>query len=118
MPIIWSQNIAEAYAKLFLLPPRSPEECAWQFRERVARTLEQMGEHVRAHEALWNERMSNDPYATGPLARGNDDMFIATIAQYVEAAYQATQQQAWREGAAMGEPCSLLSTASLPAPSC
>lgn len=88
MPMV-SHNVAEEYADLFSLPKRSPTEEAWQFRARVARTLEQMGEPIRAHEALWNERMSNDPCATGVLSRGYEETFIATIAKHVEAAYQA-----------------------------
>jgi hypothetical protein len=88
MPIL-SHNVAEEYANLFSLPKRSPTEEAWQFRARVALTLEQMGETIRAHEALWNERMSNDPSARGMLSRGYDEAFIATTAKHVEAIYRA-----------------------------
>jgi len=67
MPIILTRDLAEDYATLFSLPPQGPTEQGWQFRLRIARTLEGMGESIRAHEALWNERMSTDPGALGAL---------------------------------------------------
>jgi hypothetical protein len=88
-----SHNVAEDYADLFSLPKQSPTEEGWQFRARVAQTLEQMGEFIRAHEVLWNERMSDDPCATGMLSRGYGETFITTIAKQIEAAHQAHRQQ-------------------------
>ncbi len=88
-----SHNVAEEYADLFLLPRQRPTEEAWQFRARVALTLEHMGEFIRAHEALWNERMSSDPGAVGMLSRGYGETFIATTAKHVEAVYRAQRQQ-------------------------
>jgi formylglycine-generating enzyme required for sulfatase activity len=87
-----SHNVAEEYADLFSLPKRSPTEEAWQFRARVARTLEQMGETMRAHEALWNERMNSDPCATGMLSRGYEETFITSIAKHIEALYRARRR--------------------------
>jgi hypothetical protein len=87
-----SHNVAEEYADLFLLPKQSSTEEAWQFRARVALTLEQMGQIIRAHEALWNERMSSDPFATGSLSRGYGETFIATTAKHIEAVYRTQKQ--------------------------
>jgi hypothetical protein len=88
-----SHNVAEEYATLFSLSSRSQTEEPWQFRLRIARTLEQMGEIMRAHEALWNERMNGDPSVEGSLSRGYDETFIIETARYVESAYQEQRQK-------------------------
>lgn len=86
-------NVAEEYATLFSLSSRYPAEEPWQFRVRIARTLEQMGETIRAHEALWNERMIGDPSVGGRLSRGYDESFIIETAKHVEEAYQEQWQR-------------------------
>ena len=84
MLIILSRNLVEEYAILFSLPLQRPAEQAWQFRLRIARSLEGMGETIRAHEVLWNECMSNDPSATGPLTRGYDERFVSLVKTHLK----------------------------------
>ena len=39
-------NLAEEYAQRFHLPEKAPHEAEWQFRERIARSLEEMEERL------------------------------------------------------------------------
>jgi hypothetical protein len=86
-------NLAEEYAKRFHLPDQVVIEESWQFRERVARSLEDMGHLLLAHEVLYNRHMSSDLFAHGRLSDGYDDMLIKRIAQQTEAAFQHEGQQ-------------------------
>jgi hypothetical protein len=51
-----SWNLAEEHAKRFHLPNKAASEAGWQFRERIARTLEKMEERLIAQEVLYNRR--------------------------------------------------------------
>lgn len=92
-----SWNLAEEYAKRFHLPDKAPNEAEWQFRERIARSLEGMEERFLAHEVLYNQRITGDPFAYGELSSGYGDGFITRIAQKTELAFQHTRQQLERE---------------------
>lgn len=91
-------NLAEEYAKRFHLPGKAVIETGWQFRERVARSLDEVGERLIAHEVLYNRRMSSNPFAHGELSSGYGDEFITRIALETELAFQYTkqQQERWR----------------------
>ena len=86
-------NLAEEYAKHFHLPGKVAIEAGWQFRERVARSLDEMGERLIAHEVLYNRRMSSDPFAHGELSSGYGDEYITRIARQTELAFQDTKRQ-------------------------
>ncbi len=86
-------NLAEEYARHFHLPDKAASETEWQFRERIARSLEEMEEQLLAHEVLYNRHMSNDLFACGGLSDGYGDEFISMIAQQTEVVFQQTQQQ-------------------------
>jgi hypothetical protein len=88
-----SWNIAEEYARHFHLPDKVASETEWQFRERIARSLEEMEERLLAHEVLYNRHMSSDLFACGGLNDSYGDEFISRIAQQTEAVFQHTQQQ-------------------------
>ena len=90
---ILSWNLAEEYAKRFHLPDKAAVETEWQFRERVARSLDEMEERLVAHEVLYNRHMSGDPFAQGKLSDGYGDEFITRIALQTELAFQHTKQQ-------------------------
>jgi hypothetical protein len=81
-------NLALDYAILFKLEPQREGESGAQFRERIARTLQENGQTVYAHEALLNTRMSDDPFSHGDLDRGYGDEFITKMATMTEEAYQ------------------------------
>jgi len=86
-------NLAEEYAKRFRLSDRAIIEEDWQFRERVARSLEEMGECLLAHEVLYNQRMSGDLFAHGRLNSGYGNVLITQIAQQTESTFQYERQQ-------------------------
>jgi hypothetical protein len=88
-----SWNLAEEYARHFHLPDKAASETEWQFRERIARSLEEMEERLLAHEVLYNRRMSSDLFACGGLSDGYGDEFIRRIAQQTEVVFQQIQQQ-------------------------
>jgi hypothetical protein len=91
-------NLADEYAQQFDLPGREPNEAGWAFRARVAYTLAATGKLVLAHEALYNQRESSNPFAGGELSDGYGDMYIMAIAQQVEATLQdAVQQRRWQQ---------------------
>src|SRR5689334_3136063 len=86
-------NLAEEYAKRFHLPGQTVIEDGWQFRARIARSLQEMKEQLLAHEVLYNRHMSSDPFACGELSSGYGDMFITRIAKQTEAAFQYERLQ-------------------------
>lgn len=86
-------NLADEYAQQFDLPRRGPNEAGWAFRARVAHTLAATGKPILAHEALYNQRESSNPFAGGDLSDGYDGMYITAIAQQVEATFQEAKQQ-------------------------
>jgi hypothetical protein len=86
-------NLADEYAKRFHLPEQAGMEDSWQFRVRIARSLQEMREHLLSHEVLYNRRMSSDPFARGELSCGYDDAFIMQIAKQTETAFQYERQQ-------------------------
>src|SRR2546429_3890378 len=86
-------NLAEEYAKRFHIPDQTPVEADWQFRERVARRLQEMQEPLVAHEVLYNRRMSDDSFAQVELSSGYGDAFITRIAQRTAIAFQRERQQ-------------------------
>ena len=91
-------NVAEEYANLFQVPGRTAVETGWQFRERVARYLQEMGNPLLAHEVLFNRRMSGDPFARLELSSGFSEEFVTQISQQTEVAFQKQRkQQAHRE---------------------
>jgi hypothetical protein len=86
-------NLAEEYAKRFHISDQTAVEADWQFRERVARHLQEMKQPLLAHEVLYNQRMSDDSFAQVELSSGYGDAFITLIAQRTEAAFQSERQQ-------------------------
>ncbi len=92
------RNLAEEHGKLFQVEPRAEDETGAQYRERVARTLAEKGKIVYAHEALFNKRMSDDPFAHCPLDRGYGDEFITKMAELTEEEYRTQVRNASREG--------------------
>ena len=88
-----SWNLAEVYAQRYYLPDKAPNEAEWQFRERIARNLEEMEEQLLAHEVLYNQRIPDDLFAYGELSRGYGDEFITRIAQQSELTFQHARQQ-------------------------
>jgi|SRR5579864_3953422 len=86
-------NLAEEYAKLFHVPSQTSVETGWQFRERVARNLQEMGKPLLAHEVLFNRRMSGDPFARLELSSGFCDEFVTQISQQTEVAFQHQRKQ-------------------------
>ena len=86
-------NVAEEYANLFHVPGRTAFETDWQFRERVARYLQEMGKPLLAHEVLFNRRMSDDPFARLELSSGFSDEFVTQISQQTETAFQQQRKQ-------------------------
>jgi len=88
-----SWNLAEEYAKRFHISDQTAVEADWQFRERVARYLQEMKEPLLAHEVLYNQRMSGDSFARVELSSGYGNEFITWIAQRTEAAFQRERQQ-------------------------
>ena len=88
-----SWNLAEEYAKRFHISDQTSVEADWQFRERVARYLQEMKEPLLAHEVLYNQRMSGDSFARVELSSGYGNEFITWIAQRTEAAFQRERQQ-------------------------
>ena len=88
-----SWNLAEEYAKRFHLPDQGIIEEDWEFRERVARSLEEMGEWLLAHEVLYNRRMNGDLFAHGRLNSGYGNALITQIAQQTESVFQYERQQ-------------------------
>ncbi len=96
--MITDRNLAEEYAWVWQLEPQHPSESGAQFRERVARMLAHAGHQVYAHEALFNDVMTFDPFARGPLDRGYDHDFIAQMARQTEATFVAAQRSDTRSG--------------------
>ena len=86
-------NLAEEYAKRFRIRDQTAVETGWQFRERVARQLQEMKEPLLAHEVLYNQRMGSDSFAQVELSSGYGDTFIAWIAERTETAFQRERQQ-------------------------
>ena len=86
-------NLAEEYAKRFHLPDQTVIEEGSQFRERVARNLEEMGHWLLAHEVLYNRRMSGDLFAHGRLNSGYGNELITRIAQQTESTFQNERRQ-------------------------
>jgi len=86
-------NLAEEYAKRFHFPDQTTVETDWQFRERVARHLQEMGESLLAHEVLYYQRMSADSFACTELSSGYGDVFITQMARRTEAVFQRERQQ-------------------------
>ncbi len=86
-------NLAEEYTKRFHLPDQMVTEEGWQFRERVARSLEDMGHWLLAHEVLYNRHMSGDLFAHGRLSSGYEDVLITRIVQQTESTFQYERQQ-------------------------
>jgi hypothetical protein len=93
--VLW--NLAEEYAQRFQLPEKAPYEAAWQFRERIARSLEEMEERLLAHEVLYNQRITGDPFANGELNSGYGDEFITRRARQTEVAFQHAMRQLGQE---------------------
>ena len=85
---ILAENLADRYARQFELPQRGPNEAGWAFRARVARTLAAMDKSILAHEVLYNQRESGNPFAGGELSDGYGEVYIVAIAQQVEATLQ------------------------------
>lgn len=92
-----SWNLAEEYAQRFHLPEKASHEAEWQFRERIARSLEEMEERLLAHEALYNQRLTGDLFANGELNSGYGDGFITRRAQQTELAFQHAMGQLEQE---------------------
>jgi len=92
-----AEKLATHYAQQFALPRRGPNETGWAFRVRVAHTLAAMDKPILAHEALYNQRESSNPFAGGELSAGYGDMYIMAIAQQVEATLQDAVQQRRRQ---------------------
>lgn len=92
-----SWNLAEEYAQRFHLPEKASHEAEWQFRERIARSLEEMEERLLAHEVLYNQRITGDPFANGNLNSGYGDGFITRRAQQTELAFQHAMRQLEQE---------------------
>ena len=92
-----SWNLAEVYAQRYYLPDKAPNEAEWQFRERIARNLEEMEEQLLAHEVLYNQRLTGDPFAYGELSSGYGDRFITRRAQQTELAFQHAMRQPEQE---------------------
>ncbi len=86
-------NLAEEYAKLFHVPGQTAVESGWQFRERVARHLQGTGKPLLAHEVLFNQRMSGDPFARLELSSGYSDALVTQISQQTETAFQRERKQ-------------------------
>jgi hypothetical protein len=86
-------NLADEYAQQFDLPRRGTNETGWAFRARVAYTLAAMGKPVLAHEALYNQRESSNPFGGSALSDGYGDTHVLAIAQQVEATLQVAVQQ-------------------------
>ena len=86
-------NLAEEYAKLFHVPGQTAVETGWQFRERVARHLQGTGKPLLAHEVLFNQRMSGDPFARLELSSGYSDALVTQISQQTETAFQRERKQ-------------------------
>jgi hypothetical protein len=94
-----SWNLSEEYAKRFHIPDQTAVEADWQFRERVARHLQEMQESLLAHEVLYNQRMSGDGFALGELSSGYGDAFITWIALRTDASFQRERQlqEQWKK---------------------
>ena len=88
-----SWNFAEEYAKRFHISDQTAAETGWQFRERVARNLQEVGKLLLAHEVLYNQRMSGDSFSRVELSSGYGEAFITQIAQRAEAAFQYERQR-------------------------
>ncbi len=92
-----SWNLAEEYAQRFHLPDKAPHEAEWQYRERIARSLEEKEERLLAHEVLYNQRITGDPFAKGELNSGYGDVFITRRAQQTELSFQHAMRQLEQE---------------------
>lgn len=86
--MITNRHLPTEYAELFNLSPKADDESLSDFRERVARELAGLGKMVYAHEALMNDRMSDDLFAYGSLDRGFGDGHIKRVARIIEESYQ------------------------------
>lgn len=88
-----TRNLAEEYAQQFNLPEQGRNEVSWAFRVRVAYALSTMNKPVLAHEALYNQRESSNPFVHDQLADGYNAADIIGIAQRVEATFQSLAER-------------------------
>jgi hypothetical protein len=88
-----TKDFAKDNASLYGILPQRPNETGAEFRERVARELASQGKNVEAHETLYNQKQSGNPFAYGALDDGYGDEHITQIAQIAEAQYQAQIHQ-------------------------
>ena len=91
-----TRNLAEEYAQQFSLPEQGRNEANWAFRVRIAYTLSAMNRPVLAHEVLYNQRESRNPFASNQLADGYSLEDVIGIAQRVEATFQSLAEQHMR----------------------
>jgi hypothetical protein len=106
--MITDRDLAEQYARRHGVAPRRGDETAAQFRERVARALHAAGEPISAQEVLFNDRMTHDSFAGGPLDRGHGDAVITEIAELTQAALDRAQQPTRPKRSGWGEFAALL----------
>jgi hypothetical protein len=57
------KDFAKDNAQLHGMAPQRPNETGAEFRERVARELASRGKNVEAHETLYNQKQSGNPFA-------------------------------------------------------
>ena len=87
------RNHAENLAHTYQLRPQAVGESNAEYREWVARELNRMKLYVESQEALFNEKMSGDPFAYMPdLSRGFGDASIGQVARAIQGAYEAEQE--------------------------
>lgn len=85
---------AENLAQVHQLRPRAVSETGAEYREWVARELNRRGRYIEAQEALYNQKMSGDPFAYLPdLARGFSDTSITDMARVTQFSYEEAQRK-------------------------